>query len=136
MRKIISITFLMFFIHSFILEIVVGRLDAYIPKYNGDTDHGMHFIVALFFTAIIYMLSVILIIIEYRMEFNYKGIMLFLVFGNSLLEFFMCSFYEYKLFSSPERFDTTSIIIVLIYFTFELILTYYMINRLYQTEQN
>ncbi|GAA3784283.1 hypothetical protein GCM10022423_46940 [Flavobacterium ginsengiterrae] len=79
----------------------------------------------------LYILTVIVAVIEYRMKFNYKNIMLFLVFGNCFLGFYLCSFSEYKLFSSPERFNNLSIIIVLIYFAFELALTFYILNKLY-----
>lgn len=125
----------MFFAQAFILNAFFSRLDARIPNYNGESDHGMHFIVAIFFTFIMYILSIILIFIEYRMEFYYKNVMLFIVYTNCLLQFYFTAFSEYRLFSSPERFDISSRIIILIYFVFELYLTFYVVNRLYKLKE-
>jgi len=135
MRKLITVSFLMFFVHAIVLELIVGGLDEYITKYNGDTDHGIHFMIAFFFTFIFFILSIVLVITEYRMEFDYKNIMLFLVFGNCLLEFYMCCFSQYKLFESPERFDILSILTILIYFIFELFLTFYLVDKMYKFKE-
>lgn len=135
MRKILYLTFLFFFINAFILNFFFSQLDARVLHYNGDTDHSMHFIVALFFTFIIYILSIIVVFIEYRMEFAYKNVIAFLAYTNVLLQFYLTAFCEYRLFSSPERFDKLSITIILTYFVSELVFTLYVINKLYKSKE-
>jgi hypothetical protein len=133
MKKILYLAFLMFFAHAIILNLLFGKLDSYSPKYNGDTDHSIHFIIALFYTFIIYTLAIIVGFIEYKMEFEYKELTLFLVYLNCLLQFYFSAFSEYSLLSSPERFDNLSIVIIVIYFVFELFFSFYVVNRLYKS---
>lgn len=116
MKKILYLAFLFFFINAFTLSFFFSQLDARVLSYDGDTDHSMHFIVAFFFTFIIYILSIIVIFIEYRMEFAYKNVIVFLAYTNVLIQFYLTAFSEYRLFSSPERFDKLSITIILTYF--------------------
>ena len=135
MKKILYLGFLFFFINAFILNLFFSKLDARVLYYNGDTDNSVHFIVALFFTFIIYILSIIVVFIEYRMEFDYKNVIIFLAYTNVILQFYLTAFSEYRLFSSPERFDELSIIIILTYFVCELIFTFYVIDKLYKSEE-
>jgi hypothetical protein len=133
MKKILTLSFLMFFVHSFFLEFLFEKFDNYTKHYNGDTDHGMHFIIALFFAFIFFILTIVLVYIEHKMDFFYKSIIFFLSYGNCLLQFYMCSFSEYRLFANSERFNYLSISVILFYFILELYLTFYFINRFYKS---
>lgn len=126
----------MFFVHCFILNLFLGRLDKYIPSYNGDSNHGVYVMIAIFFTCIFFSLSIIIILIEKRMLLHYKRIMFFVAYSNCLIDFYVSSLTEYRLFSSPERFDTSSIVAILIYFILELFLTYFVVNSLYKSEKS
>lgn len=134
MKKIITTGFLMFFVHFFILMGFFAMLNDYNPKHYEGVSHPIFMIIALYCTIILYILVIILIIIEYMMKFDYKGIMLFLVYGNCFLEFYINSIYQFQLFTRPERYNISSIIIILIYFVFELLLTFYVVNRLYKSK--
>lgn len=103
---------------------------------SSTPGNGIYFIIALFFSLIIYVITIILVLIEKRTEFNCKNIMMFFVFINCLQEFFFNSILQYQFLKSPERFDISAIISILIYFIFELLLTYYLVNRLYKTTEN
>lgn len=134
--KLLYTSFLLFFIHLFFLELFFLELDEYIPKYNGDTDHGMHFLVALFYTFLIFILSIFLLFIEYKIERDYKKSMIFLLYINSFLNFYLAAFSQFPLFSNSKRFDTYSQVIILLYFIFELFLTYYIVNnKIYKSEE-
>ncbi len=134
MKKILYIAFLLFFVHLFFLEFFFSKLDSYTPKYNGDGDHGMHFLITCFFTFVIFIMIVFLAIIEHKMEFDYKNIMFFLVYANCLLVFYLTAFSEYPFFTNHNRFNIFSKIIILIYFVVELFFSYYIVNRLYRSD--
>ncbi|GAA3784296.1 hypothetical protein GCM10022423_46960 [Flavobacterium ginsengiterrae] len=135
MKKILSIGCLMFFVHFFILLVFFTRLNVYVPKHYESNDHGIYSIITLFFSFIIYIVSIILVLVEYKMKIGYKWIMLFLMYSNCLLEFYINTFYQFQLFTRPERYNISAIIIILIYFAFELVLTYYVIIKLYKTNE-
>ncbi|MWB96731.1 hypothetical protein GON26_20400 [Flavobacterium sp. GA093] len=135
MKKIIYIGFLMFIIHSFILMGFFTR-NTNIPEYYQGLDRGLYSAIAFSISIIIYIVSIILIILEYQMKTSYKKVMLFLVFGNCLLEFYINLVYQYRFFTKPEWFNTSSKIIILLYFIFELILTFYVVNRLYKSDDD
>lgn len=82
MKKIIHIGFLLFMVHFFVLLGFLARLDNYVPKHYEGTIHPIFTAIAMFITFAIFILTIILVIIENRMKFDYKGIMLFLVLGN------------------------------------------------------
>lgn len=126
----------MFFIHFFFLLIFLTRLNAYIPKHYESNGHPIYLVIAFFLTILLYSLSIILICLEYYMKFKHKGIMMFLVFGNCILEFYINSFYQFQLYSRPERYDTLAISIILTYFACELIFTFYVIDKLYKSEED
>lgn len=135
MKKIILIGFLMFIIQSFILVGFFAR-NTNIPEYYQGLNRGLYSIIAFSITIILYIISIILVIIEYQMKTNYKKVILFLALGNCLLEFYINLIYQYRFFTKPEWFDTSSIIIILSYFVFELIFTFYLINILYKSKDN
>ncbi|MEL1255779.1 hypothetical protein AAEO57_18445 [Flavobacterium sp. DGU38] len=136
MKKIVYIGLLIFLVHFFVLLGFLARLDNYVPKHYEGTGHAIFTAIAMFITFVIYTLTIILVIIENRMKFDYKGIMMFLVLGNCLQQFYINSFYQFRLFTRPESYDTIGKVIILTYFLFELILTFYVINRLYKSENN
>lgn len=136
MKKIICIAFLMFFVHSILLFLILSKLNSSLSERSSTPGNGIVFLIAIFLTTIIYFISLILIFIEKKMEFNYKPIMRFLVCGNCILEFYLNSIVQYQIFNRPDRFNKTAIIFIIFYFVSELFLTYYAINGLYKTEEN
>lgn len=134
MKKIIVIALLMFFIQFLILVGFFVRLNRYIPNHYEASDHAVYSMIALFFTFIIFILSVILVLIEYWMTSNYKEIMLFLAYSNCFLQFYVNSFFQFQLFTRPEKYNVSAIIIILMYFILELFLTFYVVNRLYKSQ--
>jgi len=134
MKKILSITFVMFFLHFFILVGFFARLSIHMPKYYQGNDHGLYLTFAFFITIIIYILSIILVFIEYIRKFNYRGLMTFLLYVNCLLQFYMNSYYQFRLFKNPEWYGLSSIIIIITYLIFELIFTFYIIKIMYKSE--
>lgn len=135
MKKIMFIGFLMFVIQSFILVGFFAR-NTNIPEYYQGLNRGLYSIIAFSITIILYIVSIILVILEYQMKTDYKKVILFLAFGNCLFEFYINLVYQYRFFTKPEWFDTSSVIIIFSYFVFELIFTFYIINKLYKSEDN
>jgi hypothetical protein len=134
--KLLYISFLLFFIHLFVLEFFFLKLDGDVSKHNGDTDYGMHFLVAFFYTFLIFILSILLLFIEYKIERNYKKSMIFLLYINSFLNFHLAAFSQFPLFSNSERFATSSKVIISLYFIFELFITHYIVStKIYKSEQ-
>lgn len=82
MKKIVYIGLLIFPVHFFVLLGFFARLDSYVPKHYERAGHPIFAVIAIFITFVIYILTIILVIIENRMKFDYKGIMMFLVLGN------------------------------------------------------
>jgi len=99
-------------------------------------NRGLYSIIAFSITIILYIVSITLVILEYQMKTDYKKIILFLAFGNCLLEFYINLIYQYRFFTKPEWFDTSLVIIIFSYFVFELIFTFYIINRLHKSKYN
>ncbi|OXG02969.1 hypothetical protein SAMN05444146_1245 [Flavobacterium johnsoniae] len=131
MKKIALISFLMFFVHFFILIVLFTRLNAYIPKHYESNDRGIFTLIAFYLTFLLYALSVILVIVEKLMRVKYKWGMYFLLYLNCLSVFCINAFYQYHLFNNPKCFVTSSIVIILIYLLFELMVTFYVTKILY-----
>lgn len=134
MKKVVHIGLLIFPVHFFILLGFFARLDSYVPKHYEGTVHPIFTAIAMFITFVIYILTIILVIIENRMKFDYRGIMMFLVLGNCFQQFYINSFYQFRLFTRPESYDIIGKVIILLYFVLELFLSFYVVNRLYKKE--
>ena len=92
MKKIALISFLMFFVHFFILIVLFTRLNAYIPKHYESNDRGIFTLIAFYLTFLLYALSVILVIVEKLMRVKYKWGIYFLLYLNCLSVFYINAF--------------------------------------------
>jgi hypothetical protein len=59
------------------------------------------------------------------------GNLFFIVFELFVCILYKCV-YQYHLFNNPKCFETSSIVIILIYLLFELVITFYIVHRLYR----
>lgn len=132
MKKNIIILILIFFVQYFLLEAFFVRLDAYTPwnKTGNPMASALSFIFTIFSCVIMF----VVLALEKLNKTQFKKIVLFILFVHCVLHFFWEAFFEYNLFTDSESFDISSVIIILTYFLFELILTFYVINRLYKSE--
>ena len=129
MKKILILGALLFFIHGFLLQCFFWWQDKYISQNNGDSDHGIYMFLAIFYTILFFLGMFFTIIIEKYRKRQYKNIIFLLVFGNCVFQLYWQSFHQYDLFSSPDRFDNFSIIIILSYFLLELGMTYFLLKK-------
>ncbi len=134
MRKIIFLAFLIFFVHSISLFLLLANMNECTSEKSTTPDNGIYSFIAFFCSFIIYLLIIILVILEKLMKSHYKLTMFLLVYINCVIEFYLNSITQYHLFTNSERFNNTAITIIIVYFTFELFLTYYVITRFYKTE--
>lgn len=128
-----SIVFLMFFAHFFLLESFFASLELYV-----ENQSGRAILLVIDFFIIICAIAFLIMIEIYEKSTSKKAKIAtyFVVFSNCISLFYWQSNYERQIFTRTERFDTSSIAIILIYFIFELLLTYYLISRLYKSEEN
>lgn len=133
MKKILNIGLLMFFIQSFIFRGLFTILDSYTP--SGKSGNLMVTTLGFIATIIWCLIIVVVILIEKYAETSFKNIILFLLYVHCLFLFYWEAFFEYHLFNDSKSFDTSSIVIILIYFVFELAFTFYVVNRLYKEEE-
>jgi len=126
----------MFFVHSISLFLILSKMNALISEDDRTPGRGIYFIIAMAFTTIIYSIVLGIIWIEKQMDIKYKSIVLFLAYGNCLLEFYFNSTLQFQLFERPDRFDHLAIFFILLYFIFELFLTYYIVNnKMYKSDE-
>ena len=121
----------MIFVHFFLLEAFFANLETYSPSQSGRS-------VLLVIDVFVITLAVIGVIIIAIYE-NYTGRMAkiatyLVLYSNCIYLFYWQSNYERQLFTRPDRFDTSSIVIILVYFVCELIFTFHIINKLYKSE--
>lgn len=69
------------------------------------------------------------------MNTSFKNVILFSLCLHCIFHFCWEAFFEYKLFNDSKSFDKLSIIIILIYFAFELVFTFYVIDKLYKSKE-
>jgi hypothetical protein len=134
--RVVYVIFLLFFIHLFTLNFFFSKLCLSVPKNNGMTGEALLFMISYFFAFVLFILTLILMFIEYKMDFDYKNIMLFLVYSNCFLMFYLANL-KHNLFSNThDCFDLSSKIIISLYFIFELFITHYIVsNKIYKSEQ-
>jgi len=134
MKKLLIFGFLIFFIHFFLFRGLFTSLDSYIL----ENTSGNPILIALevIVTIIICLIIFIIVFIEKVVETNLKYIYIFILYLHCIFHFCCDAFYEYNLFNDSKSFSISSIIIILIYFIFELFLTFYIVNKLYQSKDH
>lgn len=134
--RVVYVIFLLFFIHLFTLNFFFSKLCLSVPKNNGMTGEALLFMIAYFFAFVLFILTLILMFIEYKMDFDYKNIMLFLVYSNCFLMFYLANLKRSIFSTSEEYFYLSSKVMILLYFIFELFLTYYIVNnKIYKSQE-
>ncbi len=121
----------MFFLHFFILESLFASVEL-----NKNIQSGRAILIAIdifiIFLAIIAL--IIITIYERYTGRRAKTATYLVVLSNCICLFYWQSNYERQMFTRPDRFDISSIIIILLYFALELFLTFYIVNRLYRSK--
>lgn len=133
MRKIVCLIVLMFFVHFLIIGAFFSILDSFRP--SGKSGNIMATALELIVTMISCLIVCIVVLIEKYEKINLKNIIFFLLYLHCLFHFYWEAFFEYKLFNDSKSFDNLSIIIILMYFVCELFFTFYVINKLYKSEE-
>jgi predicted permease len=136
MKKIFNLVLLMVFIHFFLLEAFFANLEMDVHSSYQSAQSGWAILLVIDVFVIALAITGLIIIAIYE---KYTGKMAkiatyLVLFSNCIYLFYWQSTYERQMFTRPERFETSSIVIILIYFVFELFLTFYVINRLYKSE--
>ena len=132
MKKILLISFLIFFVHTIFLFLLLANMNQCELEKSVTPNNGMYSFIAFFCSSIIFLATLTLFAIEYLMKCNFKIIIFLLVYINCILEFYLNSITQYRLFTNSERFDNSAIILVTFYFSCELVLTFIIINKLYK----
>lgn len=132
MKKILKLILLMIFVHFFLLEAFFANLETYSASQSGRSV----LLVIDVFVITLAVIGVIIIAIYEKYTGRIAKIATYLVlYSNCIYLFYWQSNYERQLFTRPERFDTFSIVIILVYFVCELIFTFYVIDKLYKSEE-
>jgi hypothetical protein len=136
MKKTFNLVLLMIFIHFFLLESFFANLKMDVHSSYQSAQSGRAILLVIDFFVITLAIIGLIIIAVYE---KYTGKVAkiatcLIVFSNCICLFYWQSNYEWQLFTRPEWFDTSAIVIILIYFVFELFLTFYVVNRLYKSE--
>lgn len=132
MKKIVIFSFLIFFIQFFIFRGLFTSLDSYTP----ENTSGNPILIALeiIFSIIVCFIIFIIVLIEKTVRTSLKYIYIFVLCLHCIFHFCCDAFYEYDLFNDSKSFNTSAIVIILIYFAFELFLTIYIVDRLYKSK--
>ncbi|MFZ0599429.1 MAG: hypothetical protein WAM46_20745 [Flavobacterium sp.] len=130
MKKLLFLEPLLFCIHFFIFRALFTSLDSYTPLDRSGSLIAT--IIALFVALFFCLIMLIVVIIEKYRRASLKNTVLVVLYFNCLFHFFWEAFFEYDLFNDQQSFSTSAIITILIYFVFELFLTFYLVNRLYK----
>ncbi|MFZ0599428.1 MAG: hypothetical protein WAM46_20740, partial [Flavobacterium sp.] len=86
---------------------------------------------------IIIISTIFLFIIEVFEKYTKKKVKTatyLILLANCVCLFYWQSIHERQIFTKSERFETSSIAIILSYFVCELIFTFYVINKLYKSK--
>lgn len=133
MKKNITFCLLAFFVHFFMFR---GMFTAFDSDTSSNTSgNSMATVLELIVTIASCLLVFFVIIIEKYQHVNFKNLIIFLLSLHCFFHFYWVAFFEYNLFNDSESFDTSSKVIILLYFVFELFLTYYVVNKLYNSEE-
>lgn len=133
MKKIIYLVMLMF-IHFFSIGAFFALLDSYRPY--GKSGNIMSTLLAFIITMTSCLILFIIILIEKYFNIRFKNIIISFLCLHCIFHFCWEAFFEYNLFKDSKSFSISSIVIILIYFIFELFLTFYMVNRLYKSKDH
>lgn len=135
MKKVIKLIILMIFTHFFLLEALFANLEINDPHNSTQSGWAILLVIDVFIVILSTISLVIIGIYENYTHISAKIATYLIVFSNCICLFYWQSIHERQIFTRPERFDTFSKIIILIYFVFELVFTFYVIDKLYKSKE-
>lgn len=137
MGKIFKLILLMIFVHFFLLEAFFANLEIDAPNESTHSGSAILLVIDVF---VIILSTIFLLIIEIYEKYTKKKakkkakIATYLILlSNCIYLFYWQSIQERQIFTRSERFDNSSIVIISIYFVFELFFTFYFINKWYKS---
>ena len=130
MKKIIVLIALMFFVQFILFRGLFTACDSFTP--SNTSGNIMLTALALIFTILSCCILFIILLIEKFKKINLKDLTLLILFLHCFLLFYWEAFVEYDLFNDSKSFTVQSIFTIIIYFIFELFLSFYLVNRLYK----
>lgn len=135
MGKIFKLILLMIFVHFFLLEAFFANLEIDNPNESTHSGSAILLVIDIF---VIIISTIFLFIIELYEKYTKKKAKIatyLILLCNCVYLFYWQSIQERQIFTRSERFDNSSIVIILTYFVCELIFTFYVIDKLYKSKE-